>query len=502
MINYLVNFTLCSALLLLTYQLLLKNKAMYNFNRAYLLLAILFSLVIPVIAVTRTIAPLPSITEAPVQQLIADHIVLVPNKANTPVEMDNPVNYMLYSCCIIVYGIFTLLLLIRFIKNLYTIHASIKQNAITSYKTARLVLINENLTPHTFFNYIFLNGQAYHSGQIEQEVLQHELAHARQLHSVDIILIELIQVFCWFNPVLIFYRKAIQLNHEFIADAAVLNSNSDLRSYQNLLISKINGIKSLSITSQFNYSITKKRLIMMTKTTPTATAWFSRLAVIPVLAAAFMLFCSKTDAQQTAVTQAKSNSDLLDSKIKIDTTQAGTPEKWEPMVYPSTKDGVSETLMKEYKAIIAKYIPDNSVHAKMMLKITPEDKDRMITIFKQMSRKQQKQQLWGFVYPGEPLSPSAPTQAQFDSWKNAKIYGVWINGKRIKNTDLDKYKPRDFSQFLGSRLTKRAVINDGFHYQVDLMTVDYYNKYRRDAFLNRYNSMMYYHLPLFSPAKG
>ena len=501
MINYLVNFTLCSALLLLAYQFLLKNKAMYQFNRAYLLLAIIFSLAVPFIAVTRTVAPLPPFVEMPVGKLLTGDMITTTAGIQPHTITITPVDYVLYGC-VVVYSIVTLLLLVRFIKNLYTISASIKQNTNITYKNARLVLIDGQQIPHTFLNCIFLNRQAHNNGKIENEILQHELAHARQLHSIDVLLIELVQVFCWFNPALAFYRKAIQLNHEFIADAAVLDHGNDLGSYQNLLISKLSEFKSLTITSQFNYSVTKKRLIMMTKTTSATAALFSRLAIIPVFVCAFMLFCNKTDAHQPEAAQTKTEQNLINSKIKKDTTKITVEENSGPLVYPSTKDGVPADSLNEYKGIINKYMPEGKTQAKAMLKITPEDRERMVTIFKQMSRKQQREQLWGFTYPGEPLAPSAPTQAQLNNWKNAKTYGVWINNKRIKNADLANYQPGDFGQFLVSRLTKIAVKNDGFRYQVGLMTAAYYAKYCRDARANRYSSMMYYHIPMFIPEKG
>ncbi len=50
----------------------------------------------------------------------------------------------------------------------------------------------------------------------------HEEAHASQKHSLDILFVELLQIIFWFNPLFYFIKRSIKLNHEFLADRAVL----------------------------------------------------------------------------------------------------------------------------------------------------------------------------------------------------------------------------------------------------------------------------------------
>jgi len=482
-------------MLLLAYHLLLKNKTIYTFNRFYLLGSLLFSLAIPFIAVKQVPQVIPAIqpvTEK-LQLLPAGSIQMQnPVYANEPVanSVSHYVNYPFYSLAAL-YCIVCLLLLYRFVKNLNTIRLSVRRNIQVDYSGARLVLVNEKLTPHTFLNFIFLNKDEYTSKQIDDAVLKHELAHANEYHSADVIFVELLQIFCWFNPFIPLYRKAMQLNHEFIADAAVLAGNNRITDYQQLLFSKLGYGKSLSITSQFNYSVTKKRLIMMTKTTSATAAMLVRLAIIPVLAVAFILFCTKTEAQQEPVTSkptttksAEKHQDNAKAKIKFPLPMAriGT--------FPHTKEGVSEDKLKEYTTITAKYeeVPGRSVmHPD---KITDDDKVKMESIFRQMSIEQQGQQTIMFYYPAGPLSASKPTQKQLDKWKDPKYCGVWIDEKKVNNADLANYKPEDFGNVFVSRLTKYAINRKYYPYQVNLMTVDAYKKYRADAIANKHKPQM------------
>src|SRR5580698_8874317 len=95
MIAYVVNFTLCSALLLLTYHLLLANKAIYQFNRFFLLAGLVFSLIASLISIKKAVAPLPSIQAVePVFFAGPDKSSLAYQHPDLPVE--SPVNYLQY----------------------------------------------------------------------------------------------------------------------------------------------------------------------------------------------------------------------------------------------------------------------------------------------------------------------------------------------------------------------------------------------------------------------
>ena len=63
-----------------------------------------------------------------------------------------------------------------------------------------------------------------------------------------------------------------------------------------------------------------------------------------------------------------------------------------------------------------------------------------------------------------------------DTWKDPKIYGVWIDANRISNTDLKKYKPSDFGWYNVSKLTKTAVDYGKHYFQISLYTQKYYDE--------------------------
>lgn len=270
MSEYIIKMILCSGLFFLVYFLFLEKEKMYRFNRFYLLFSFAFSLLIPFITIKFE-------TQSSLQTV--GNYILAPTEDFPEVKSFQYVNptenlISLYQLLLLGYLIITFILLMRFAKNLFKMYLKIKERKFISYQESKLILTEENLTPHSFLNRIFLNKTAFEKGNIEEEILFHELTHIKQHHTIDVLLIELTTVFLWFNPFVFLYRKAIKLNHEFLADQAVVNRFQNLRAYQYLLIDKTSQQKALSITSQFNFLITKKRLIMITRHTSVKTCFF------------------------------------------------------------------------------------------------------------------------------------------------------------------------------------------------------------------------------------
>lgn len=489
---YLVKFILCSGLLLLAYRLLLKNKTTYQFNRAYLLMSLIFSLAVPFLSVRQTaplFKPVRPFTErleiAPTDEAPIAR-AFYPQQASGHLAIVSPLVKTNYTLFIItgLYGLVTLILLGRFTRNIITIKLSVNKNEKLRYRHAWLVLIDEQLTPHTFLQYIFINRAEYMGKQVEHEVLDHELTHARQLHSADVIFVELLQIFLWFNPLIIFYRKAVQLNHEFIADAAVLKENNNVPGYQHLLLEKIGYSTGLSLSSQFNYSVTKKRLIMMAKNTPKATRIFVRLAIIPVMAFAFVLFCTKIKAQQ----QQKQKISKLYTR-EYDTSEIKPPRfiipdnvRADRAFFPATNEGVTSAILGEYKAIGDKYEKAKNGRVAHPEKITNADKSRLIVIYQQMSIDQQQAQSIGFIKEAPlppPSDPRVPTQEMLDTWKASNRYEIWLNLEKIKNNSiLADYKPSDFYLALIYPAGRTNGKNSPRKYRVIMQTNSYYKAYR------------------------
>jgi hypothetical protein len=286
MIEFFIKSTLCLAILLAVYTLFLEKEKMHLFNRFFLLFSLVFSLLLPFISI-EIYSQAPTVFNG----VILPEMLINVNKKGQSIPY-------LTLICWCVYLITTLFLLTRFIRNLIEIYFKIKDNQIEVFHNSKLVLLDEKLIPHSFLNYIFINKVDYKNQKIEAELLIHELTHVRQKHSIDIIIIEILKTVFWFNPIFIFYKKAIQLNHEFLADEKVVKSYNNVPLYQRLLIEKASENKPIYLASNLNYLATKKRLIMMTKKTPMATELFKKIALIPLFAGIIFFSCIKSLAQE------------------------------------------------------------------------------------------------------------------------------------------------------------------------------------------------------------
>lgn len=289
MIDFLYKSSLSLLVLLAIYHLVLEKQKMHQFNRFYLLFGIAFSLVLPFITIqvaTETIVP--------VQQTYRYVIGNVPIQNTKTIEQSHDYTSLILWC---LYGLLTSVFLFRYVRNIVNIVSVIKSNPVIEDEKARYVLVAESILPHTFLNYIFLNKADYQNQKIEKELFRHEMVHVTQKHTLDILFIETLKTIFWFNPLFIFYKKAIQLNHEFLADENVVNSFKDVSYYQNLLLAYSSANATSGLTSNLNYSITKKRFIMMTKTVSKKRVLISKIVLLPLFSGLIFFVCVEGVAQ-------------------------------------------------------------------------------------------------------------------------------------------------------------------------------------------------------------
>jgi len=273
MIVYFIKSTTSLLVLYGFFHFFLRQYKILVFNRIYLISSLLFSLFIPLI-----IIPVKSgfTINTGINNISVSTIQIIQSGGNS---VSSTPHITFESILFLLFIVVSTTLFLRFAFNIFNLFRKIdKCKKIEKQKTT-IVLVNENIIPYSFFRYIFINRQNYEEGKIERELLLHEEAHCMQYHSLDVILLELINIFFWFNPAIWLFRKAIQLNHEYYADNIVL-TNSDSEDYHQLLVNLVLQNNTSYLVSNFKYSLIKNRLIMMTKNGPGNTAIFRKIAGI------------------------------------------------------------------------------------------------------------------------------------------------------------------------------------------------------------------------------
>lgn len=310
MIIYLIKSTLLLGILFGVYKLLLENEKIHRFNRFFLLFAMAFGLEAPLISfgihseqsiagiemqqMERVVnAPAEAVSQSvesvinakPAVSTKTGKTTITPTKTGWPLSKTD----ILFG----LYGLITLFLFIRFAGGFFKILGKIKSGSLEKAGPATLLLLDEPTTPQSFFWFIFLNKEQFESGEIEPEILDHELTHFRRFHSLDVLIIETLKVIFWFNPFMYLYKHAIQLNHEYIADESLSDKVTSVSDYQNMLIRVCAGNTTMSTTSSIGYSLTKKRLYMMFRTYSRLRSGSKMALLLPVLAMLTLTFCSR-----------------------------------------------------------------------------------------------------------------------------------------------------------------------------------------------------------------
>lgn len=295
MIEFIIKSTICLTVLYGFYYFFLQNIKIFDFNRFYLLFALLFSLIVPLINIHISVA-IPVNTNLHEISNATKNIILGKEISSEPIH-----DITIQDISVIIYIIVSCFLLLRFVLNIFKIVRLVHTSKVVSNSIIQIILVEKEILPYSFYKYIFINRSDYENGRIDKELILHEQAHCLQYHSIDILLVELIKVFLWFNPFLWIYRKAIQLNHEFLADNKVL-SNYNLYDYQNTLINLVFRNNNICLASSFNYSLTKKRLKMMVKNNSQSKVIFRKIAAIPLflVLAITLIFSQETQKKENS----------------------------------------------------------------------------------------------------------------------------------------------------------------------------------------------------------
>lgn len=223
------------------YWLLLRRETFFRWNRSYLLVSVGLSLTIPLVKMPEFVQRSTQNIRipAPIEQIV---IAPLPVEVEQKAVVKEVSTFRWREWLVIGYwGVFLVLLVRLFISIgwlWYLGRGSIWQKEERYY----LKTLPAHPQSFSFFNTLFLGNTAgLDDGQVRQ-IIQHELAHIRQKHSLDIIFLEIVTLLFWINPIGYFYKKSIRKVHEYLADKATLAYQNNKRAYSNLILKQGKGI--------------------------------------------------------------------------------------------------------------------------------------------------------------------------------------------------------------------------------------------------------------------
>ncbi|MFU1858810.1 energy transducer TonB [Sphingobacterium sp. NGMCC 1.201703] len=237
------------------YRLIFRKLTFFQWNRIYLIGMIIFSL----------LAPIGIFIELPKNEVIAYSIPMVDLSGYMDIAISSPKEQPIYLVDILTYVYWTgvaiacMLLLVRVIQLL------------------RALRHKHDYLSFSFFNKIVIGGSITDKGSIAS----HERVHVEQGHSYDLLLMELLKIFNWFNPILYFFQKELKFQHECIADEVC---STDKVAYAEMLVAHALKVDHLALTHEFsNHSFLKKRIMMLFKNKSARKKRLLYAAVLPML---------------------------------------------------------------------------------------------------------------------------------------------------------------------------------------------------------------------------
>jgi len=304
-IFYLFKSSICLLVFYIFYWIFLRKETYFTLNRCFLIASVILSFVIPAINITIDLS-----SSNYNNSILLEPVVITPKDFHEVYFS----NFNLFNVLLYIYFAGATILLAFYVLKITQLIRLIKRYGITYKNGIRYVINDANYAPFSFFNFLFLDSKL--NGNDAEKIIAHEQIHVKQLHSFDVIVMELLTIFHWFNPFIWLYRYSLKEMHEYLADEGVLLKGYEKVNYQQLLLTISTGIPHNDLSNNFNHSIIKRRFIMMSKIKSGIAGKLKLFLSIPFLLVLFWLFsCNKTGTNQTT-NQAKQSFSTSEKSIK------------------------------------------------------------------------------------------------------------------------------------------------------------------------------------------
>lgn len=285
LLSYFLQGSLVTAIFVVFYKLLLRRDTFFKWSRWYFVTATIASFLFPLIDVSKLF----SASTAP--QLI----LYIPDLSFSAEPLSsNPwetfINSLLYA------GI--LVMAIRLLMQMGALVKLRKNKRINQVESIRIVELQEQVNPFSFFNEIYVNPCLHTEAELE-EIIRHEQFHIQQKHTIDILLSEFLTIVFWFNPFAWVLKNELKQNLEFLTDKLVLETGIDAKHYQYNLL-KVSGLQNnIAAANHFHFLKLKNRIIMMNKQQTHPYHAIKFLLLVPIVALLLLAFTERKELLHT-----------------------------------------------------------------------------------------------------------------------------------------------------------------------------------------------------------
>ena len=333
---YLIKVNASIILFYLCYKLLFQRDTFWMLRRTYLMVSVLFSFIYPLFSIEGWLKKQEPIMSA-ISSIQLDELVISPSGVR------NLGLFTVENVLWAVFGLVALFMTFHILIQFCTIVRCRLKGTKTSLMHIPIIRIDEKITPFSFFQWIFINPKLYSESETAV-ILEHELTHVRQYHSVDVIVAQIQKMFCWFNPAAWLLEREIRYNLEYIADNQVLNSGFEPKKYQYHLLSLSYEPAESKLGNQFNVSPIKKRIKMMNSKKTKKSGLLKYALIIPI---ALVMLLMSTMQDMIAATK-NSVLEQTPQEVKIPISSSKIVQGKRTSV-DSEKKGIAVAEIKKHK---------------------------------------------------------------------------------------------------------------------------------------------------------
>ena len=313
MVTNLILTFVATMVLYFAYKLLFRNSNRFQLNRIVLLTISIFAFALPFIRISiegQQFQEMPSFKQEMDVIFYSDAMIEAPVETKT-LSITDIISY--------IYIIGVVFFLMKFVYNIFKIYKIKAGKKIETIDNVNFIYTNESHVPFSFFNNVFIGTSTSSvtdnevpepvEGNANILIIKHEMSHVKNHHSVDVILMEIMIAFQWFNPFIRMINNELKSNHEFIADSEAIKNEDEKSNYMMLLLQQCTADDFSTIANNFSFLLTKKRISMITKNQKVKGSVIKVLLTLPVFALLILLNtqCDNTkpndEKQQPAVTE-------------------------------------------------------------------------------------------------------------------------------------------------------------------------------------------------------
>ena len=346
MLAYFLKINVAIALFYAFYRLFFYKDTFFTWRRAALLCFFAVSAVYPLLNIQTWITEQqPMVAMA---DLYAD--IVLPEFTITPEQVTSDWKTLLPQTVGFAYWGMVIVLAIRFLIQLAGIIRLAFRCRKAKIENTNVHLLRQASGPFSFFHWIFIHPTSHTEDELS-EILTHEQTHANQWHSIDVLVSEIVCIFCWFNPFAWLMKREIRTNLEYLADNRVLETGHDSKAYQYHLLGLSHHKAAATIYNSFNVLPLKKRIKMMNKKRTREIGRTKYLMFLP-LAALLMIISNIEAVARTTKEMAKEVIEAVEENLTSDTTAPDMEVSTEPTPAETPMPQQNKDKLVNYKGVV------------------------------------------------------------------------------------------------------------------------------------------------------